>query len=121
MAITVKEAVTGILLREPTRYEEFSEEDKQGYVVLMEKAIAGLQAAARLLLLQTTAPKIIILRELNPNLFLLAAKFYGDVRKWKLIANISELSTPILTGTFTIKIPPDQPIDDIDNPEVIEV
>lgn len=41
----------------------------------------------------------------NPNLFQLAAQYYGDPSQWTLIATANNLLDPQPTGTFTLTIP----------------
>jgi hypothetical protein len=41
----------------------------------------------------------------NPDLRLLAAKYYGDPNKWTLIGDANGINTPTPTGVVTLKIP----------------
>lgn len=42
----------------------------------------------------------------NPNLFQLAAQFYGDVNQWLILSQANGNIPPFNVGNFTLKIPP---------------
>lgn len=42
---------------------------------------------------------------INPNLMALAAQYYGDATKWRIIADANGLTDPQPTGQFSLNIP----------------
>lgn len=53
----------------------------------------------------TTAPKWQV-QVINPNLYSLAAQYYGDATQWRTIANVNNLTDPQPIGNFNLQIPP---------------
>lgn len=41
----------------------------------------------------------------DPNLYQLAVKYYDDVEAWSIIAKANNIAKPVMTGTYTLKIP----------------
>lgn len=52
----------------------------------------------------TTQPTLTI-PVINPNLYALAAEYYGDAQLWSVIGNANNIIDPFPTGTFNLVIP----------------
>lgn len=67
-------------------------------------------ASARILAIQTifssAATPVTTIQAINPNLYLLAAQYYGDATQWQTIASANGLTDPQPIGTYTLTIPP---------------
>lgn len=57
--------------------------------------------------LAVTAPNSKTVTVLNPNLYRLAAQYYGDATQWTVIAKANNLVDPYQSGFLTLIIPND--------------
>ena len=98
--------ITGQIVSNPTSFSEFTPQQRSELTTLIRKIVAKMLDVAALLRAQNEGGKdLLILIEENPNLFLLAAQHYGDVRGWKKIMEKSEVEESVMSGERTIKIP----------------
>jgi hypothetical protein len=100
---TFKSDITG-KAEPPESFADFSPDKRQAYRVGLEKCASLLEHAARLILLQTEAPQVQVVTIDQPNLYLMAALYYGDVNKWRQLADMSDLSIAVYNTTEDIKI-----------------
>ena len=67
---------------------------------------AVVSGAAAQVIVQRPKNIAVFLRVINPNLFLLAARYLGDARRWQDVAQASGMALdPQPNGTFSIIIP----------------
>jgi hypothetical protein len=101
-----RKTITGSTVVNPTIFADLSSVKQANSLVLMHRISENLAAIGRLLLLQLQAPLVVEETLDNPNLFVEAAKRYGDVRGYSSIMAMSDdVSTPIMLGPVTLKFP----------------
>ena len=64
-----------------------------------------IQQIANLLAAAAAPSSIFYATVSNPNLFVLAAQYYGDPDKWSVIADANGLTSAFNVGVFTLVIP----------------
>lgn len=105
--MTRRENITGIRVDQPTSISEFDRSSKDALIRDMTLVADAMTYLAQLILLQLNLPSTLKLQNVkNPNLLILAAQYYGDLRKWSVIGNNSGLSSPVLEGVgFDLSLP----------------
>jgi len=66
-------------------------------------ATARVQAVRNIM--TAAQPTKAVVQTINPNLFVLAAQYYGDATAWRTIANANGLADPQPTGSYSLVIP----------------
>lgn len=103
--------ITGIDIEFPEKFLEFNPADKADFALSLNQIASNLAEIVKLLQLQTQTSGTLQLNVRNPNLFILAAMYYGDISLWDVIQDASMLSIPIITNLIgnndgtEIKIP----------------
>ena len=101
--------ITGRTAGQPKKPIDFSAAARAAYQVQLEQVAAGLATLAALVLRASSIAPVTHLTQDNPNSFILAALYYGDVRAYRTVTSASGLAAPILDGNEMSIILPAKP------------